>query len=253
MISRIKKYSLISAISLSAVIVTAYFISPFFGQAIFFHSVATLGRFFVPEKSVPPLPSVLPTLAPGALSPSEIVQYVQPSMAAIQSFSKGKLVAHGSGIVLTRDGLIATTLSVVPGGSVVQAVISGKIFNSSVVSIDRTTGLVLLQLAGTNFPVAKLKDKTPVSGDSLLMVIKTTDFGKDNIATGEVTVSEVGQGSGQFSIRGDFKDTTSGSSLVDGEANILGLVDFRSQSPVVIPAKTIERAVASYLTKPGNI
>ncbi len=184
---------------------------------------------------------------------SEAIKKIEPSVAAIQSFSGGQLVRSGSGIVLTQDGLIATTNSVAPAdASVFQVFNGGKIYKAKVVFRDYEKNIAIISVPEADFQVAKFKSGLPNLGGQLLIFSKQVSFSKENPFVEEAMVSRVNEENGTFLISAAYDHQLFGSALADGEGTVLGMVDFRNQKPVVIFSKLIEETLGAYLARPKN-
>jgi hypothetical protein len=181
---------------------------------------------------------------------SEAIKKVGPNVVAIQSFSGGQLVRSGSGIVLTQDGLLATTNSVVPeNADVFQVFSGGKVYKAKVVFRDYDKNIAIISVPDASFQVAKFKPDPPDLGRQLLIFSKQVSFSKENPFVEEVLVSRTDEENSTFFISAAYNYQLFGSALTDGEGTVLGMVDFRNQKPVVIFSKLIEEALNNYLAR----
>jgi hypothetical protein len=179
---------------------------------------------------------------------SEAIKKAGPSIVAVQSFSGGRLIRSGSGVILTRDGLIATLNSLIPSGAYIfQVTGNGKIYKAKVVSRDYTKNIALISVAESDFQVAKLKSDLPSLGQELLIFSKLVNFGKETPLVERVTVSRIHEGDSAFEVSTPYDSQLYGSALVDGEGAILALVDFKNQKPVVLSSKFVGDFLNTYL------
>jgi len=179
---------------------------------------------------------------------SEAIKKIGSSIVTVQSFSGGRLMHSGSGIILTRDGLIITLNSLVPANAeIIQVTGGGKIYKAKVVSRDYTKNVALISVAEPNFQVAKLKSDLPSLGRELLIFSKLFSFGKETSFVEKAIVSRVDESGGTFEISAPYDSRLYGSALVDGEGTVLAIVDFKNQKPVVLSSKFISDFLNTYL------
>ncbi|MGI3780023.1 MAG: S1C family serine protease [Janthinobacterium lividum] len=98
--------------------------------------------------------------------------------------------AAGTGIVLTSDGEVLTNYHVVEGSTSVKVTIAstGKAYTASVVGVDQTADVALLQLEdATGLTVAKIDDDTLKTGDDVTAVGNAGGTGTLTAADGDVT------------------------------------------------------------------
>ncbi len=98
--------------------------------------------------------------------------------------------AAGTGIVLTSDGEVLTNYHVVEGSTSVKVTIasSGRTYTGSVVGVDQTADVALLQLKdASGLTVAKIDDDTLKTGDGVTAVGNAGGTGTLTAADGDVT------------------------------------------------------------------
>lgn len=179
---------------------------------------------------------------------SEAIKKIGPSIVAVQSFSGGQMIRSGSGVILTRDGLIATLNSLVPANAeIFQVTGGGKIYKAKVVSRDYTKNIALISVTESNFQVAKLKSDFPGLGRELLVFSKLVSFGKETSFVEKATVSRADESGGTFEISAPYDGRLYGSALADGEGAVLAIVDFKNQKPVVLSSKFVGDFLNTYL------
>lgn len=102
-------------------------------------------------------PALTPT--PTAVSPDfwqKIVSDNALSTVAVQSFKSSKISREGSGMIVSSDGIIITTLDVVSGADVVQIFHEDKIMRAQVVKYDGFKNLAIIKVDASNMNVARL-------------------------------------------------------------------------------------------------
>ena len=102
--------------------------------------------------------------------------------------------AAGTGIVLTSDGEVLTNYHVVEGSTSVKVTLpssggtSGKTYTASVVGVDQTADVALLQLKdASGLAVAKIDDDTLKTGDDVTAVGNAGGTGTLTAADGKVS------------------------------------------------------------------
>lgn len=180
---------------------------------------------------------------------SEAIKKVEPSIVAVQSFSGGRLIRSGSGVALTRDGLIITVNSLVPASAeIFQVSGGGKIYKAKVISRDYAKNIAIISVPEASFQVARLKFDLPSLGQELLIFSKLVSLGKETPLVEKAIVSRTDGSGNTFEISAPYDYRLYGSALVEGEGTVLAIVDFKNQKPVVISSKLIENILNDYLT-----
>lgn len=221
------------------------------GLAIFvsnnFWSVATiLGK---PEEQAVAKSDVKTVFIPRPDYFSDAIAKIEPKVVAIQSFSGGALIRSGSGTVITQDGLIATLNSVVPSAQTLQVIIGGKAYLGKIVFRNYNANIAIISVAAFNLQTAKLKKDLPVLGQKLLLFAKIANFNKDIPMVAEALVSQVNIDGGQFKVSLPYDQFMYGAAILDNNGDIIGLLDFRNQKPVVVTSKLLEETLVASLTK----
>lgn len=244
--SNLKQVFFVLVLSIIGGVAASVFIFPFLVRINFLNTAVILDKILKPQ-TITQIQKETIVIPPSDYF-SEAIKKVEPIVVGIQSFSQGQLIRSGSGIILTRDGLIATANSVVPlEAAVFQVVSAEKIFKAKVVFRDYAKNIALISVAEASFPVVKLKSDLPNLGQKLLIVSKLISFGKESSFVEEALVSQINKGDGTFKISASYDNKLFGSALIDGEGAVLGIIDFKSQKPVVIFSKLVENALKDYL------
>ncbi|MGH8496014.1 MAG: S1C family serine protease [Gammaproteobacteria bacterium] len=128
-----------------------------------------------------------PAAAQEALN--EILDEASPSVVSIRAYNpNGNTVGQGSGFVVSKDGLIVTTLHVVEPGAVVELkTADGEIVNADdIVAIDSEWDLALLKADGLDAEPLKLAREDTVEAGTAVFAIESP-FGFNNVASeGEI-------------------------------------------------------------------
>lgn len=237
-------------------LIGSIFIFSFLLRVNFLNTATILSNFAVQSLQSQTPEVVEKTESQPAITPqlnyfSEAINKIKPSVVAIQSFSGGTLIRYGSGIILTQDGLIATLNSIVPANaSVIQVTNAGKIYKARTVFRDFNKNIALISITvENNLQVTRLNSELPGLGQKLLVFAEVVDFNEDKPLVAEALVSQTDEKNGQFKLSLGYEQSFYGAAAADNSGTILGLVDFRSQKPVVVFSKTVDYLLNTHLTK----
>lgn len=146
--------------------------------------------------------------------------------------------AAGTGIVLTSDGEVLTNYHVVEGSTTIKVTIAttGKAYTASVVGVDQSADVALLQLKdASGLTVAKIDDDTLKVGDDVTAVGNAGGTGTLTAADGDVTdlsasitTASEGTVAGETLTRlvetdADVVPGDSGGPLLDAEGEVVGI------------------------------
>lgn len=135
----------------------------------------------------------------------------------------------GSGVIVSSDGLILTTLHVIEGvDNIVVALWDGRIAEASVVGADPATDLAVLRISLTDLPAAQLKPgRAPRTGDVVLAIGNA--FGLSHTVTMGI-ISATGRGQLNLTSLEDFIQTdaainagNSGGALINPRGEVVGI------------------------------
>lgn len=159
----------------------------------------------------------------------QAVAHLNQSLVRLYTGPADNLTYIGLGIVVTKDGLIATDLAVLPdeGQSVWVIGSSGASLSVKVVSRGRETSVALLQAssAAAAWRPASLSNTTPSLGQSVISIA-----GRSSVRVGQGIVSAYSStGTGKDAPQ-NIIDTTllresysGGSPIIDVSGNVLGI------------------------------
>jgi S1-C subfamily serine protease len=138
----------------------------------------------------------------------------------------------GAGFIVSADGKIVTTASVIGGAKRVKVTLkSGRVLEGKVVGIDRVTDLAVLRVNAGNLPIVKLGDSDRLAQGEWAIAIGNP-LGLDNSVTVGI-ISAIGRTSVQAGIpdrRVNFIQTdaainpgNSGGPLLNARAEVIGI------------------------------
>ena len=181
-------------------VMAAVFALPILVKVNFLGAAATIGKFLEPQTIVTRVEEKT-VIVPEANYFGQAIGKIKDSVIVVQSFSGGKLIRSGSGIILTQDGLIFTTNNVAPPeAQVFQVISAGKILNAKIVFRDPAKNIAIVSVSQDGLPVVALNSELPKLGQNLLVFSKLIEFGKDNAAVAVALVSQVDDNKNVFKI-----------------------------------------------------
>lgn len=196
------------------------------------------------------------------------VQNVKPWTVAILAMpSAGNVQVLGSGLLLTSDGLIATTKSAIAGQSKIWVkTIDGNVAQATIQSQDSESDLVLIQAPLKNQPTASFDDPNNLElSDSLVIVSQATGQGQAESQVSYVTsetrntpsniILSSDQISRTFGVISSSVGNSSATQIAEGAAiaasdgNVEGIY---SKNGIIV-AGTIQSALSSYFNNNKQI
>ena len=178
------------------------------------------------------------------------IDKVKANVVALQSFSQGQLLRSGSGLILTRDGLIVSTNSVLPAeAQIFQTLQDGKIYRGKVVWRDYRNNLAILSVPANDLTVSRLNFDQPALAEHLLLFARLVELAKDRPLLAEGLVTDQAPDQSSFGLSVAYDRRFYGAAIGNAEGEILGILDFANGQAKVISAATINNALAAYLQK----
>ncbi len=110
------------------------------------------------------------------------VEKVEKTVIGIKTTSKEKIL-HGSGIILTSDGLIVTLAELVPQGSEFLFFVDGEPVSYQILKRDLTQNLALIKLEQNNLPTVGFADFNKLKVGERVFLVGTV-YGVDEFTRG---------------------------------------------------------------------
>jgi S1-C subfamily serine protease len=177
-----------------------------------------------------------------------IVSKISSNFVGIQTFDRNKLLRQGSGIIVSSDGLVATTIDLAgPKGSVYQIFYNDKILQASIVAIDTGSNLILLKTSSLSPNIADLDTSEDHSGAELVLIGNVFELSKLTVASQKATVAYATERSVVLSTSPNSYLYGFGAVTVDGK--IKGLVYTRNGKVNLIPSGIVENFFKEYIKK----
>ncbi len=196
-----------------------------------------------------PLPSVLssiPTSTPFDFW-QKIVADASLSTVAIQSFQNNTLKKQGSGIILSSDGLIVTTLDVVAGKKI-QVFFEDKIFQAAIVKKDLINNLALIKAEGGNFNISNLDNPVSYeSGQDYILTGKLLDLSKITTFSQKALVHYVLDN--KIVLNSQLEGFINGAKTLNFDGQMVGLSYLGGDKVYLVKSSIINDFYNSYLIK----
>ncbi|WP_209373933.1 S1C family serine protease [Brevibacterium renqingii] len=160
-----------------------------------------------------------------------------------------KAEAAGTGIVLSKDGLVLTNNHVIADSTKIAVTVTttGKTYTASVVGSDSTEDVAVLQLEDAeDLQPATIDDDTVDVGDDVTAVGNSEGGGRLMAADGTVTdlgasVTKTAKGTedsetldGMIEVQADIVSGDSGGALLDDEGEVVGMDTAASSGTAVV-------------------
>lgn len=186
---------------------------------------------------------------------------IAPSVVTVTA-TVGEARRRGSGVVMSAEGLILTSESLVSGAETVEVTWpSGATATATGVGHDDMTGLAALEVDGTDHPVADLEIADPVPGATAITVAGPSRSGGPAIARSVVSAANVhadpdgGRLLGLIQTDQPVPGWADGGALVDVHGSLIGVclvVPGREATGFAVPAAVAQR-VAEDLGRTGSV
>ncbi len=150
------------------------------------------------------------------------VEKVKKTVIGIKTTSKEKIL-HGSGMILTSDGLIVTLAELVPQGSEFLFFIDGKPLSYQILKRDLTQNLALIKLEENNLPTVGFDDLDKLRTGERVFLVGTVygveeftrgtnegivSYFNDNLISTNILERSTMIGSPLFNIKGELVGLT---------------------------------------------
>lgn len=166
---------------------------------------------------------------------------------AVQVFQNNKAVRQGTGIILSSDGLIATTADLYAQEGLFQVFYEDKIIKANMVASDYPNNLILLKAEGSYFNVAELKKEGLASGQEIALVGKTINLSKPVIFSQKGLISYVtDKAIALDTVSGNL---TYGAGVIDFQGKFLGISYTRGEKVYLIKGDLIENIFKDYTNR----
>lgn len=189
-----------------------------------------------------------PTSTPAIVSPDfwqKIASDHVLSTVAVQSFKGGKIVREGSGMIISSDGIIITTIDVVAGSDVFQVLHGDKILRAQLMRYNGFKNLALLKVAATDMNVTRLERKYQFqSGQDMIVSGKIVELSRPIVFVQRGMISYVL--SKDIVMDTEPSYFLSGSKVINSSGVVVGMSYLRSGTARLITAEVIDDFVKSY-------
>ena len=178
----------------------------------------------------------------------EAVKKSQESLVVIKSFSGGAVLRFGTGIALTRDGLILVVNQVVPVEAQDYQVFNGdKILKAQVVYRNTKKNLAILKVADESLVPATFDEGELAVGNIAWVVGKVAVLQKPEVFLNRALVSLVDSQRKRIVLDGRYENYLSGAGLVSKNGAFKGIVYVDGSKIIALPSSFVKEFVDGYL------
>lgn len=198
---------------------------------------------------------------------ADIASRASTTVAYIESVDAQKIVTSGNGIVISSDGVIATTTAVVPKDNTVQYVklSDGTVHDVTEMNIDEYTGTVFLRVDANDLATISFANSDDArSGKRLIAISRTREdndaqfalggfLGRDRIFNIALPMSDFLQGVLVMDLSQTALRHSVGAPAVDFQGNMVGLISYNIEGEIqqkkyyAIAANDVYRAFENFL------
>ncbi len=183
--------------------------------------------------------------AGGRYTVEGIAENVMPSIVEIYTYAGGRLSGSGSGIILTKDGFIATNAHVIAGAENLSVRLYGdsdsdQHYTGTVIGHDTKTDLAILKIAAGNLPPARLGDSAEVKLGEAVCALGNPAGLNSSITTGIISGKnrKVRSDSSNFQMECFQTDAAispgnSGGALVNMYGQVIGITSSKYSSSML--------------------
>lgn len=178
----------------------------------------------------------------------KIVNDSSISTVAIQVFSNNKLNRQGSGIILSNDGVIATSSNLIIPNAIFQVFVNDKIVRAEVVHNDVSKNLAFLKVKETGLTVASLDfEYNYKSGKDVIVSGKLTELSGPVNFSQRALISYVTDK--DVILDTNLDKIINGSIALDSNGIILGMTYIKNNKVHLLSARIIGEALSDFLNK----
>ena len=177
----------------------------------------------------------------------KIISEASLSTVAIESFQNGRIQKRASGIILSSDGLIVTTLDV-SAGSFVQVLYEDKILKGSLVYKDNSAGLLLIKAVGANFNVSNIdKVNSYEPGQEYMLTGRLANLSKPVIFSQKATVKYILDS--RISLDTNLDKILNGAKAINHRGQMAGITRVVGEDVYLIKSETIDDFYKKFINK----
>lgn len=240
-----KKYIVVFAVGAAGGLLASFFGFFLFGRN-YLNSNSGLGALIIPKQVERVEQRVVVTNREALFAKALGGGY--RSIVAISSFSGGKLLRYGSGIIWTEDGFLITLNSIVPAlADTYQIFVGDKIEKGKVVSRNFTDNLALVAIEQKGLsPVDFSAGEIKLGSDLIILGKRSNITSVDNIAFPAFVFEKNSTGA---KLLADFDPSAYGGVVFNEEGKSIGILDWLSSKPKLISQSRIQSFFAEYQSR----
>lgn len=181
--------------------------------------------------------------ASGRYTIEGVAETVMPSIVEIYTYSENRMVGSGSGIILTKDGFIATNAHVIANAESFSVRLYGdseQRYTGTVIGHDTKTDLAVLKISAGDLPPARLGDSAEVKLGEAVCALGNPAGLNSSITTGIISGKnrKVRSDSSNFQMECFQTDAAispgnSGGALVNMFGQVIGITSSKYSSSIL--------------------
>lgn len=167
---------------------------------------------------------------------------VRPSLVRVERQDlKGRLLSHASGIVITSDGIIATSANVALGQGTFIVFHNNNKHNATLVLNDVDSGVAFFHVEASGLPVTSFAERRDaVLGKTIFLINAEAVEGETKILAKILTGLIIKEGESIPETNIILDDTVLGAPVFTLEGKMIGIVN---QNKKIVPVETIRSIV----------
>lgn len=198
---------------------------------------------------------------------ADIASRASTTVAYVESVDAQNIITSGNGIVISSDGVIATTTAVVPKNNIVHYVklSDGMVYDVTEMNVDEYTGIVFLRIDANDLAtIAFANSDDARSGKRLITISRTREnndaqfasggfLGRNHIFNIALPMSDFLQGVLVMDLSQAALDHSVGAPAVDFHGDMVGLISYNIKAGseqkdyYAIAANDVYRAFENFL------
>lgn len=173
----------------------------------------------------------LPAAEPRQKSVEEITERARPSVVVITQLGRdGAVEGVGSGFVVNRGGLIATSLHVIGEGRPIEVRFAGgeKFEATEIYAWDRKLDLAIIRIAATNIPALRMGESSELKQGAAVVAIGNPRGLTHSVVQGVVSAFRDFENGRMIQLAIPIEPGNSGGPLLDASGRVVGILEMKS-------------------------
>jgi len=161
----------------------------------------------------------------------------------IQSFSEGKLLKQNAGLIVTKDGLIIASNSLLPySGDFYQIFIEDKPYRAEIKQRSIDTNLVILSVVGDDFEPADFSTRVLDETSRIFILTKSVSLNKVAVTATDLSLGNSSSDNLRLTLASN-PAMYDGSVIIDQDGDVWGLLDSRNTQFPITTLESIKKVL----------